>query len=242
MRAILIAVLAATTLSPALAGPPYVTDDPTPTPYQHWEIYVFGSGSSSQGGSGGAAGLDFNYGAGEDLQLSMTLPVGYDNPSDGGSTATLGNIELAAKFRFLHQERDGWDASVFPRVFLPAGSAKVGERHASLLLPVWIGKSWNEWSTFGGGGCVLNHGDGSKNFCIASWAITRQVLHDLQLGVEIHYQSASEIGGQESTSVGFGGTYDLDDNWHLLASFGPGIQNAEETNQYAWYAALGYTF
>ncbi len=242
MRTATIAILVATTISPAFAGPPYVTDDPTPTPYQHWEIYAFGNGSKSRGGSGGAAGLDFNYGAGENLQLSMTLPMGYDNPTDGGSSVSLGNIELAAKYRFLHQDSDGWDVSVFPRVFLPAGLAKVGERHASLLLPVWIGKSWSDWSTFGGGGCVLNRGGGSKNFCVASWAVTRQVLRDLQLGVEIYHRSADEIGGRESTGASVGASYDLDDNWHVLASLGPGVQNAQETNRYSWYAALGLTF
>jgi acyl-CoA synthetase (AMP-forming)/AMP-acid ligase II len=29
---------------------------------------------------------------------------------------------------------------------------------ACVLLPVWAGKNWDKWSTFGGGGCVINRG------------------------------------------------------------------------------------
>jgi hypothetical protein len=31
---------------PALAGPPYVSDDPEPTDYRHFEIYTFSNGSA----------------------------------------------------------------------------------------------------------------------------------------------------------------------------------------------------
>jgi hypothetical protein len=31
--------------SPASAGPPYISDDPEPTDYQHWELYLFSQGT-----------------------------------------------------------------------------------------------------------------------------------------------------------------------------------------------------
>src|SRR5437879_4764814 len=70
-------LLALTFANPALAGPPFVLDDPEPTNNGHWEIYAFGNGTITDEGSGGEAGLDFNYGGGEDLQLTAVLPVGY---------------------------------------------------------------------------------------------------------------------------------------------------------------------
>jgi len=227
---------------PAFTGPPYVTDDPEPTDYRHWEIYVFGSGTEARDGSGGATGLDFNYGAGPDLQLSLTLPLGYDSPSSGTARVSLGNIEMAAKFRLLHQESIGWDVSVFPRLFLPSGSPQVGERHVSFLLPLWVGRSWGAWSTFGGGGCVLNHGGESQDFCVVSWAVTRQVLPNMQLGAEIYHRSADTIGGHPSTALGIGAIYDLSEHYRLLASFGPSIHNPPGTESYAWYAAVGFNF
>jgi hypothetical protein len=228
--------------SPALAGPPYVTDDPEPTELGHFEIYAFATGSATRDGASGAGGIDFNYGAAENLQLTAVLPAAWDNSDVGPSAMNLGNIELAAKYKFLHQDDVGVDIAFFPRVFLPAGSPQVGERHVSLLLPLWFGRSWGTWSTFGGGGCVLNRGGDAQDFCEVGWALTDQVSPKLQLGAEIYHQSADTRGGRASTGLGFGAIYDLTDNYHLLASAGPGLQNAEATGRYLWYAAFLFTF
>src|ERR1700687_4674009 len=58
------------------AGPPFLTDDPEPTDYQHWENYLFASGDHTGGGytiDGPAAEVD--YGAFPDTQLSLIVPV-----------------------------------------------------------------------------------------------------------------------------------------------------------------------
>src|SRR5580658_7685037 len=101
----------------ALAGPPYVSDDPEPTDYRHFEIYFFDGGTTTRFGTGSAAGIDFNYGAAPDLQLTAVLPAGFDRPLRGPSAVGLGNIQLAAKYRLLHQRENGLDLAVFPRVF-----------------------------------------------------------------------------------------------------------------------------
>ena len=235
-------VLCVLLMTPAVAGPPYVTDDPQTTDYRQFEIYFFAGGATSRAGTGGAAGLDFNYGATPDLQLTAVVPLGFEHPAGGGTATGLGNVELAAKFRVLHQEDFGWDVAVFPRLFLPSGTPAVGERHASLLFPIWIGKDWGDWSTFGGGGCVINLGGDSQNFCLAGWAITRRVLPDLRIGAEIYHQTADTRGGRASTGIGAGVVYDLSNRYHLMGSFGPGIQNAGDTNRYSWYTALLFTF
>jgi hypothetical protein len=66
--------------------------------------------------------------------LTATLPVGFDRPASANASFGLGNIELAAKYRFLHQDSFGLYVSVFPRVFLPSPSTNVGNPTASLLL------------------------------------------------------------------------------------------------------------
>jgi hypothetical protein len=236
-----IAALFALAGPPAFAGPPYVTDDPEPTDTGHYEIYAFTQGNAQESGSAGESGIDFNYGGATDLQLTAVIPLGWSFPSGGGSSATLGNIELAAKYKFLHQDDVGVDVAVFPRVFLPAGSPAVGARNTQFFLPVWIGRSWDDWSTFGGG-CSLNHGYGAQNFCQVGWVLTKQVLPNLQLGAEIYHQSASSIGGRASTYIGAGGIYDLNEHYHLMVSAGPGIQNSSATGNALWYVALLTTF
>jgi len=242
MRFLLAALILCVLPALALAGPPYVTDDAEPTDYKHFEIYAFTSGTNTRDGTGGAGGIDFNYGGAPDLQLTMVLPLEYDSPVTGPTVAGLGNVELAAKYRFLHQDDFGWDVAVFPRVFLPSASPLVGDRHASLLLPIWAEKDFGDWSTFGGGGCVLNNGGESQDYCLMGWVLTRAVTPALHIGAEIYHQTADTRGGRATTGIGVGATYDLSENYHLMTSFGPGIQNAAETNRTSWYTAILFTF
>lgn len=227
---------------PVIAGPPYMTDDPEPTDTGHFEIYAFTQGMTAQGDTSGQSGIDFNYGGAPNLQLTATVPVNYDVPSGGAAVGGFGNVELGAKYRFLTQQNFGLDVAVFPRVFLPSASANVGDQHASFLLPVWLEKDWGKWSAFGGGGCELNRGGESKNFCQAGLVVTNQIRTDLQVGVELFHQTADTIGGQDTTSIGTGVRYDLNDHFHLLGYLGRGIQNVDETDRLNWYASVLFTF
>ena len=243
LRAAAAAVLLVAGMSPASAGPPYLSDDPEPTDYRHYEIYAFGNGDIGKDDSDGEAGVDFNYGAAPDLQLTAVLPLGYSVPSGAAAQVNLGSVELGMKYRFLHRSDTGWDVSVFPRVFLPAGSAQVGENHVSLLLPLWFEKDWGErWSTFGGGGCVLNRGGRSHDYCLGGWALAYQLLPKLQIGGELFHQMSDEKGGLDSTIVGAGARYDASDTYHLLAYVGRNVQNRSQDDRFTWYGSILFTF
>jgi hypothetical protein len=225
-----------------MAGPPYLTDDPEPTDYQHFEIYTFSNGTATRDGVNGEGGIDFNYGGAPNLQLTATLPAGYNFPSAGASAASLGNIELAAKYRFLTQQNAGLDVAIFPRVFLPSASSTVGEQHASFLFPLWMEKDWDQWSAFGGGGCEINRGGNSQDFCLMGAVLTRQVTSNLQAGIEIFHQTSDTKDGEAMTSIGAGFRYDLSDHFHLLGYLGRGIQNADTTDRFNWYGSVLFTF
>ena len=226
---------------PAFAGPPFLSDDPKPTDYEHYEIYLFGNAAFASDGRGGDFGVDFNYGAMPDLQLTAVLPVSYELPEPGHAQAGVGNIELAAKFRVLHQESVGWDVAIFPRVFLKSPS-DLGEQHAALLIPIWVGKDGENWSTFGGGGCELNHSGASLNFCLAGWAFTWRAAEALQIGAEVFHQGPDTKGGRASTILGAGATYDISENLHLLGYAGFGLQNTSETGRATAYVSMLFTF
>jgi hypothetical protein len=227
---------------PAMAGPPYVSDDPEPTDYKHFEIYTFNNGTAARGDLGGASGIDFNYGAAPDLQLTATIPAGFDRSAVTATSIGLSNIELAAKYRFLHQDSFGLDVSVFPRVFLPSPSKNIGDDTASLLLPVWVQKDWKGgWSAFGGGGCVVSERS-PRNFCLTGGVVTYQLLPRLQMGVELFHRTADASGTPASSSIGLGARYDISDAYHLLGYVRRGIQNADETDQFSWYASILFTF
>jgi hypothetical protein len=225
--------------TPTLAGPPYVTDDPEPTEAGHWEIYAFATGSHTAGESAGATGLDLNYGGAKDLQLTMAIPIAYEHA--GGSThAGLGVVELAAKYKILHQAEGTAtpDVAVFPRLFLPTVRQRFGSDRMGLLLPVWLGKDAGGWSVFGGGGYQINPGAGNRDFWTGGIALSREVTERLSLGGEVYHHSADAADGKAFTGLNLGVTYRLNDHWSVLASGGPGIQNAREEGRYVFYASL----
>jgi hypothetical protein len=228
--------------TPALAGPPYIADDPEPTDFRHYEIYLFATGESNRGGRTGAAGIDFNYGGEPDLQLTAVLPVVDDHASGERARTGIGNIELAAKYRFVHQKETGWDVAIFPRLFLRSASRSVGEPHTTVLLPLWVEKDWPGWSTFGGGGWFYHRGGEAQDFYLVAWALAHQFTNRLQLGAEVQHQTPDTRGGKTSTGIGVGMRYDLDDRWHWLAYAAPGVQNAPETARYAWFTSILFTY
>lgn len=234
-------LLLAAGIASAMAGPPYQSDDPEPTDFGHFEIYSFDKGTFGRSGSSSASGLDFNYGAAPDLQLTATVPFGYDAPSKGPSDFGPGNVELAAKYRFLHQDAFGLDVSVFPRIFLPSPSL-AGDPNASMLLPVWIQKDWGATSAFGGGGCQFSLRDAARNFCLYGATVTRQVLKNLQLGVEVFRQTSDGSGAPPSTTLGVGARYDLDDHYHLLGYVARGLENVSQTGSWTWHASVLFTY
>ena len=72
--------------------------------------------------------------------------------------------------------------------------------------------------------------------------MTRRVLPKLQIGTELVHQGAASKGARASTGVGAGLIYDVDENVHVLAYGGPGLQNAAETARYTWYSSVLFTF
>ncbi len=224
----------------AQAGPPYQTDDAEPTETGHWEIYAFGDGASSHGTLAGEAGLDFNYGAAEDLQMSLVIPFGYSRPDDEGFRSGFGDIEIGAKFRFVHQTDTMPDISVFPSLQIPVGSSQFAPSHVSEFLPVWAEKDFGAWSLFGGGGYDINPGNNNRNYWFFGAALTRQVTPELQLGIEIFHATPDIAGGNGATGLGIGADCAISEHYHLIASYAPRLQNIDSTSIHTYYVALEF--
>lgn len=231
----------------AWAGPPFRTDDPEPVELGHWEVYGFAQATHAKGDTAGTLpGLEVNYGALPDLQLHLVAPLAFDRPDGSGTQFGPGDIELGTKYRFIHEDEDGWrpQIGIFPLLELPTGDQTrgLGTGRVHAFLPLWLQKSIGQWLTYGGGGYWINPGAGNKNYWFVGWLVQRQVTEHLALGGEIFHQTADTSGGKDSTGFNLGGVYDLSENYHLLFSAGRGLQNATSTNEFSYYLALQWTF
>ena len=240
MKTWIAAIALASAAAPAIAGPPYLTDDPETTDLRHWEIYNFVTFDGRHADFDGAAGFDFNYGAAEDLQLTATVPIAFSHARESGWHGGRGDLELAAKYRFVNDEKSGWQAAVFPRVIVPTSTHDLGGKRVRVLLPVWVQKDIGKTSVFGGGGYEINPGADNQDFWQAGMAVTHDVSEKTSIGAEIAWQSADTRSGNSTVGVDAGLISKLGGPCSLLLSGGPNFSDGKMG--YRGYAALGLNF
>ena len=233
----------------ATAGPPFRTDDPEPVDYKHWEFYSFSTGTRISGVTSGILpGFEFNYGLIPNGQLHIVAVTAFDRPAGNPTHFGYGDTEVGFKYRFIEEDKDGArpQIGIFPLVELPTGNQDrgLGAGHVRVFLPLWVQKSFGEWTTYGGGGYWINQDEhlGDKNYWFFGWLLQRKITEHLTLGGEIFHQTADTIDGVDSTGFNFGGIYDFDEHNHLLFSAGRGFRHAPETNLFSWYLAWQITY
>lgn len=242
-----LAVALAARCGPALAGPPFVTDDPEPVDYRHFEINTALQGvDRDHGRSGALPGLDINYGLAPEVQAHLGLALPFDQAPDQPLHYGYGDTELGVKWRFVDEAGDGWrpQVALYPAVELPTGSAGrgLGSGYSRAFLPLWLQKSFGAWTIDGGGGYWLNrHGD-NRDYWMGGLLLQRRVADDLSLGGEVFGQGRDSDGDRISAGFNLGGTFDIDDTSHILLSAGSGLRDADATDTVSYYAGYQLTF
>ena len=227
---------------PAIAGPPFLTDDPEPTDPRRWEIYaplfeIEGKGSDYEG----SLGAEFNYGAAPDVQVTVGVPFAYSH-DHAGTHSGLGDLEFSVKYRFFHDEAAGVQIAAFPGISLPTATNHRGGGHVTGLLPIWGQKDLGHWSIFCGGGYAINPGEGNRNYWTGGIAITHEVTDAMLIGIEADRQGDDQVGGRASTSLGVGAILQLPKPLRLLASGGPTFSDAGGAAEFHGFVALGLDF
>jgi hypothetical protein len=222
----------------AFAGPPFLTDDPEPVEYRHWEIYLASQHAKDKDGwSGTAPHFEVNYGALPNLQLHLIAPLAYVKPDDGPSHYGFGDLELGAKYRFI-QETD-WRPMVgaFLIFDLPTGSSSrgLGNGHLRTFLPIWLQKSWGPWQSYGGGGYWFNPGSENKDYWFVGWQVQRELSKTITLGAEVFYNTPTARGEGGRTGFNLGTIVNFTDEHHLLFSMGRDIHGQNRFSAYIAY-------
>ncbi len=240
--AALVATLCLALPAAAPAGPPYVTDDPEPVDYQHWEVYLASQVAHDKDGwAGTGPHLEVNYGVLPDVQLHLIAPLVFQLPAEGTGRYGYGDTEVGVKYRFVYE--DTWTpmVGVFPIVLLPSGDERngLGTGHVLTFLPLWIQKSVSEWTTYGGGGYWIVPGAANRNFWLTGWQLQRHVTDWAAVGVEVFHTTPQERGGPSETRFNAGLLVDFSERHHLLFSAGRGVQGP---NDFQGYLAYQLTF
>jgi hypothetical protein len=238
----------------AWGGPPFITDDPDPVEYQHWEVYLFSIYNHIHTPSNNPAGIptDFsqlpavevNYGLLPDMHVHLIAPLAYSREAGGNPQYGIGDTELGVKYRFFHETDYLPEVGTFPLVELPTGPASrdLGSGYTQVFLPIWLQKSFGEdkkWTTYGGGGFWYTPGNSYRNFYRFGWEVQRDLSEQLTLGAEVFHETPTAVGIKGHTAFNVGGYWNFDEHQHLLFSAGRDI---EGPNRFSCYLGFQLTF
>ncbi len=223
--------------STVVAGPPFLTDDPEPVAWRHYEAYVFSTVDRSFGSSTlQLPAVEFNLGAAPNLQLHIVIPGMYLKPPGAYG---IGDVELGAKYRFLQETAKRPQIGIFPMLELPSGDSRrgLGNGQVWARLPVWVQKSKGPWTTYGGAGYEINHAPGMQSSEFAGWLVQRQATERLALGAEVYHKGAQSAGARQTTYTNAGGCYDVGENLSVLFMIGRTVSGDRHS---AGYLGLYY--
>ena len=231
---------------PAVAGPPFLTDDPEPVEYKHYEFYVFSTlDRFFQVNNIAGPAIELNYGAAPNLQLHIIVPYALAAADHGPTTAGVGDMELGAKYRFVQETPKRPQIGIFPMLEVPSGDAARGLGNGGLWakLPVWAQKSWGpesqQWMTYGGGGYVINRAPGMRDHPFFGWLVQRDVTKRLALGTEWFNPGRDMIAGRNTQLLNAGGIYKFTERVNLLFTLGHSVAGERHT---VAYLALYWTW
>jgi hypothetical protein len=217
------------------AGPPFLTDDPAPVDYKHSEFYVFSTYDKTPDGKDIAVpAFEYNYGVLPDMQLHMMVPFARSSPNDGNSTSGIGDVEVGVKYRFVQETETSPQIGIFPMAELPTGDADrgLGNGKTWWRLPVWIQKSWGDWTSYGGVGYVINRAEGQKDYPFAGALLQKDIGEKWTLGGELFGRGKDTVDGRATTIVNLGGLYKFTPDFNLLFSAGRSVSGEQHTVAY----------
>ncbi len=118
-------------------GPPLVTDDTGTPGHNRWEINLAHTRNNTKLEDAEEFSIDANYGLGKKTQLNIVILHTYINRDEGNNVSHLGDIQLAAKYRFIDESDWFFSVSTAPTIFLPTGNHR---SKLDFFLPLEIDK------------------------------------------------------------------------------------------------------
>jgi len=223
-----ISFLTALQATRVFAGPPFLTDDPEPADYKHFEFNPFATiDSATHDKNILGPGIEVDYGLVPNLEVNITFSqaahISHQEDEDTGHG--FSDTELGMTWRFLEETDFIPQISFSPAYFVPTGDINrgIGNGRGYYTLPFWAQKSWNTWIIDAGGGYTRNTAPDQFNNFYGGFLIQKKIGKKWILGGEIFEQGAISDTEAATTLINVGGTYNITDNLALLFSVGHSV-------------------
>lgn len=228
----------------AQGGPPLATDDPGTPGNKQWEINValtlerLGSETDLE-----APSLDFNYGAGDHLQLNLELPYAVQT-SDSFTRSGAGNSRVGVKWRFLDEASHGIAVSTYPHLTLNNPTASVRRGLADdgwqMFLPIELSKTFGKFELNGEAGYnIQQHRRDELWLGLAAGFLASKRV---ELLTELHTIESRYFAGNESV-FDFGSRIRLTKFNTLLFAAGRSLPGSTDGQpRFFMYSGLQFTF
>ena len=224
----------------AQGGPPMITDDPgTPGPGKWENNLAISFEHRSDETALDLPQIDLNYGVGEHVQLTLqTAPVLLKR-EDHGPIGGLGGTEAALKWRFLDQEKSGFDMSMFPRIIfnIQQSSARRGlaEDGTRFQIPFQIAKTFGRFhadAEFGPVGISVGRSEWLYGI-VGGFDVAKPTM----LMAELHGTSRMDFT-RDTLTVNFGLHHELTETRILIISLGHEIRSPDESLSLIGYSGV----
>lgn len=219
-----------------IGGPPFLTDDPNPVSYQHKNFYLFSILDRTPDGQLLALpGFQIDYGLAHNLEITTIVPFIFQTSNKNIPNAQgLGDIQLGMKYALLIEKNNQPQLAFAPIYVTPTGNANkgLGLGGSQVQIPLWIQKSWNEWTYYGGGGYLLNSAPTLHNTFFGGAVLQRQINEKLMLGTEVFMQGSVSDDTHSFILMSLGGSYNITPSISTLFSISHNIMGLEHVVAY----------
>ncbi len=187
--------------------------------------------------------IDLNYGVGEHIQLTLqTAPVILKR-NDHGPVGGIGGTEVAVKWRFLDQEKTGFDMSMFPRIIFDVQQSSVRrgitEDGTRFQIPFQIARTFGRWHADGEVGPLASSVGRSE------WLYGVGTGYDLAkpttLMAELHGTSRMNFT-QDALVINLGLRHEFNERQILIMSMGHEIRSPDQSLALIGYCGMQFLF
>jgi hypothetical protein len=183
--------------------------------------------------------IDLNYGVGEHIQLTLQGGPVLLKRSGHGLIGGLGGTEAAVKWRFLDEEKSGFDASMFPRVIFNITQSSVrrglAEDGTRFQIPFQVAK------TFGRFHADAEFGPLASTLGRSEWIYGIvggvELAKTTMLMAELHGTSRMNFT-RDVLTVNFGLRHQLTDARILIASIGHELRDPDQARSFIGYLGV----